>query len=1031
MLGDPLSGSKTISLGAQPSIGTYWAPYPLYANLMLCGKPDWSQGGGTQSAWPFPAFDSNGFPIGSTETAIKFLLMPTTASSLTVVSGLYEFSPFGTYNLVSTGTAPFTLHAFTGCTVTLNATTTVGPYTVSNYTVTSTGGANSPGLYVILDMTGGKTCTYAAVFDKYVSNPLQPTLFHPMALSHLDGFKHVRDKDLRALDGSNNNVVDFADFPQSNWCSLDSFPTVYRIQATHLDPYSSGPYCRDGSNQILVTFASSITGKLKPGQIVSLLFPPIDGTKPTPYYHLPFADSTSPSTLMTGQVYPLTDTTAVLKFVLATAGPAIASTDISGLGVYSAVEISGMPAEGTGQLCTAIGGADVWTNFPIACSDACATALGTLYAGLVTSSQTVTLEYGNEFWNYFAGALGFPTYYHCFTMGHEFVAGASTATAAAWNARGTIPHDYYVMRSAQLRALFTTAFFEAGGDPSKIRWVLGSQIGNYNYTTTYLSFAAGFDSLGRPSTDGSFGVPGGSGYGGPIVPDLIGISLYIDVGPANTANDGPTVDGLTLEQGMDLADVYTLNASQTSNATWVAQHLAAIGPYLSTWPHLQLTCYEGGPEAWAVTGSGSTQSKADLMTVAMSLHPRAADQFWAWLRYWQDKGLLAFTKLGINGTFSYDGARIACYNPWIGLEQVAGDGTANLSLLTDGSGKPQAVDPVAVESPIGFAIQQWSPPVALTLTAGTLTASGATKSAITLTWTAATGARGPVTAQLHRSTVSGFTPGLSTMLYGVTTSPYTDTSLAAGTDYYYAVVYQDLASSVTATTTGSTLPDVIVPGTLSAGSTTNSQTTLAWTAPSGGSGTITAQLYRSTVSGFVPPGAGTALSGATASPWTDIELPPATTYYYVVDFVDAIGTHQPSNQVTVTTASESLALATEARQFVLASNQFLTGASGTPINVNNGTTTTGSFSIALWVKPAGTGTMGLASQWSGSWDLRASGGNAVTYISTSGGNVSATALGLTTGSWHFVVFTVSPDTDHRSRSIRAPRRFRGSCPASR
>jgi hypothetical protein len=93
----------------------------------------------------------------------------------------------------------------------------------------------------------------------------------------------------------------------------------------------------------------------------------------------------------------------------------------------------------------------------------------------------------------------------------------------------------------------------------------------------------------------------------------------------------------------------------------------------------------------------------------------------------------------------------------------------------------------------------------------------------------------------------------------------------------------------------------VTAGTLSFDQLADTSVRLNWTAGSGGTGTITAQLHRGTTPGFTISG-GTAVSGGTTSPKTDTGRTEHTRYYYRVRYTDSVAETADSNEVTVLTA---------------------------------------------------------------------------------------------------------------------------------
>lgn len=90
-------------------------------------------------------------------------------------------------------------------------------------------------------------------------------------------------------------------------------------------------------------------------------------------------------------------------------------------------------------------------------------------------------------------------------------------------------------------------------------------------------------------------------------------------------------------------------------------------------------------------------------------------------------------------------------------------------------------------------------------------------------------------------------------------------------------------------------------GTLSQLTVGQDRASLSATAATGGTGPYTYQWHRSTTSGFSP-GAGSLLYGETALTLNDLNLDPATTYYYKVVSTDGFDDSTiPSAQLAVTT----------------------------------------------------------------------------------------------------------------------------------
>ena len=199
-----------------------------------------------------------------------------------------------------------------------------------------------------------------------------------------------------------------------------------------------------------------------------------------------------------------------------------------------------------------------------------------------------------------------------------------------------------------------------------------------------------------------------------------------------------------------------------------------------------------------------------------------------------------------------------------------------------------------------------------------VTATPSSSSTVTLSWTAVAPPSGcTITGyNIYQSTTSGFTPGAGNQIAsGVTGTSYTVTGLAASTTYYYIVEAVDSHSSspasaqAAATTpappTCTTVPSA--PGGLTATASSSSDIGLTWNAVTPPANcTITGySVYGSTTSGFTPGSGNLITSGLTSPSYSNTGLTASTTYYYVVEAVDADGSSAASTQASATTPSGS------------------------------------------------------------------------------------------------------------------------------
>ena len=180
---------------------------------------------------------------------------------------------------------------------------------------------------------------------------------------------------------------------------------------------------------------------------------------------------------------------------------------------------------------------------------------------------------------------------------------------------------------------------------------------------------------------------------------------------------------------------------------------------------------------------------------------------------------------------------------------------------------------------------------------------------VALSWSAASDNVGVVRYNVHRSTVSGFTPSAANRVAQPTGTSYTDSGLAAGT-YFYKVTAEDAAvnvgpSSAQASAIASPPADTQAPTVPAGVSATGGleQVALNWSAASDNVGVVRYNVHRSTVSGFTP-SAGNRVAQPTGTSYTDIGLAPGTYYYKVTAQDAAANVSAASAQVNALAAAE-------------------------------------------------------------------------------------------------------------------------------
>jgi chitodextrinase len=262
---------------------------------------------------------------------------------------------------------------------------------------------------------------------------------------------------------------------------------------------------------------------------------------------------------------------------------------------------------------------------------------------------------------------------------------------------------------------------------------------------------------------------------------------------------------------------------------------------------------------------------------------------------------------------------------------------------TDAAGNLSAYSPVASATTLAPDTQAPSAPASLTATA-------VSQSQINLSWSASTdnvGVTGYLVERENPGTTSFVQVGTATA------TTYSDTGLAAGTNYSYRVRATDAAGNLStyspvasATTQAPDTQAPSAPASLTATAVSSSQINLSWAASTDNVGVTGYMVEREN------PGTATfvQVGTATATTYNDTGLAAGTNYSYRVRATDAAGnlsTYSPVASATTLAATTGLVAA---YGFNEGSGTVLTDLSG---NGNNGTisgatwTTSGKFGSAL------------------------------------------------------------------------------------
>jgi trimeric autotransporter adhesin len=194
-----------------------------------------------------------------------------------------------------------------------------------------------------------------------------------------------------------------------------------------------------------------------------------------------------------------------------------------------------------------------------------------------------------------------------------------------------------------------------------------------------------------------------------------------------------------------------------------------------------------------------------------------------------------------------------------------------------------------------------------------LTATASSSTAINLSWNAVTPPANCTISSynVYRSTASGFTPSTSNLIAsGVASASYSSTGLTASSTYYYVVEAIDSqgasaassqASAETSATSCTALPSA--PAGLTATASSSSVIGLTWAAvtPPANCAISSYSVYGSQTNGFTPSSSSLLATGVAGTGYSNTGLNAATTYYYVVEAIDAEGASPASTQASTTT----------------------------------------------------------------------------------------------------------------------------------
>ena len=278
---------------------------------------------------------------------------------------------------------------------------------------------------------------------------------------------------------------------------------------------------------------------------------------------------------------------------------------------------------------------------------------------------------------------------------------------------------------------------------------------------------------------------------------------------------------------------------------------------------------------------------------------------------------------------------------------------------------------------------------------GTVTASVA-GSTVNLSWAAATDNVGVLRYNVHRGTVSTFTPSAANRVGQPTGTSFSDTSVPAGS-WFYKVTAEDAAGNVgpVSNTASATVADTTAPTAPTGLAATGGagQATLSWTASTDNVAVTRYNVHRATTSGFTPSTANR-IAQPTGTSYTDNGLS-AGNYYYKVTAEDAAGNISAASNESPATVTTPPAVG------LVAAYGFDEGTGATTAD-QSGSGNTGTLANTAWAG-AGNGKFGNALSFNGSTSL-VTAANSASLNLTTGMTIEAWVKPTSLASWNTVVF---------------------------